>query len=81
MAAVNIYPQYSQEEFLGYMRQHSGGDHVYIYEGGDAIARAFEVQSTGITVLIDKDGRIAGQTFPPGLVYEDLKRAVDQLLQ
>lgn len=81
MLALNIFPQYSVDEFLAYMKQYRGGDHLYAVDQGQAVSRAYGLQSLGVTVLIDQDGNIAGKTFPPGLAYEDLKAAVTQLLR
>jgi hypothetical protein len=81
MAAINVYPQFSQQAFMNYMRQHNGGDHVYIYDQGAIIARSYEVGTSGITVLVDREGRIARRVVGTGLSYDELKNAVDQLLQ
>lgn len=81
LLALNIIPQYSSAEFLAYMKQYKGGDHFYATDTGQQVAVAYQIQYLGETRFIDREGNIAGKAFPPGVSYEELKQAVDQLLQ
>ncbi len=79
--ALNVLPQYTTTEFMDYMKKYNGGDHLYATDTGQQVAEAYNIQSLGETRFIDRQGRVAGKAFPPGLSYGQLKQAVDQLLQ
>ena len=79
--ALNIIPQYTEAQFLSWMRRYKGGDHAYATDQTLQVAQAYEVRSLGETAFIDRDGRIAARAYPPGLAYEDLKQVVEGLLQ
>jgi len=79
--ALNVIPQFSTAEFLAYMKRYKGGDHLYATDAGQQIALAYNIQYLGETRFIDRQGNIAGKGFPPGLSYQELKQAVDQLLR
>ena len=80
MMAINIFPQYSEQEFLAYMAQHKGAAHYYALDKNSSITRSYGVQSTGVTVIIDNKGRIAEMVLPPGLTYDELKALIEGLI-
>lgn len=82
LLALNVLPQqFPVAQFMAYMRRYGGGDHVYASDEGQKVVVAYGVQYLGETVFIGRDGKITSRAFPPGLSYEELKQAVDQLLQ
>lgn len=78
--AISIVLQGGDEAFMAWMRQFGGGRHAYASDPGLQVARAYGIASTGYTVIIDRDGRIALRTGPPGLDFGQLEAAVVPLL-
>ena len=80
MLAINVFPQYPKDEFLAYMAKNQGGDHLYVAEEGPSVAGLYQITSTGITVIVNKEGGMNRRYLPPGFNYSALKFAVDELL-
>lgn len=77
--ALNVVPGYGQEAYLRYMRSLGGGDHLYATDTDLSIARSYQIRFLGETVIIDREGRIAGRAFT-GLSYKQLQEIVEPLL-
>ncbi len=77
MIAVNVFSQFSLEDWEKYWREVGGGDVIYAHDPRREAIRTLNVRTVGSTVIIDKYGRIV---FKDGVAtaYKVLKEAVER---
>jgi len=75
--AVNIAPQVSTlEEFRDYLQEYGAGDLTWAQDSEDnQVARTFNIQGLGSTIVIDRSGRIVYEDAGP-TSYPVLRTAV-----
>ncbi len=77
--ALNVIPATPLPEFVQYMKARGGGDHLYATDARLAVAQAYRVQYLGTLIVVDRDGRVAGE-WGDAVSYDQLKQVVEQLL-
>ncbi|MCH9044513.1 MAG: TlpA family protein disulfide reductase [SAR324 cluster bacterium] len=75
--AVNVFSQFSLEDWEKYWREVGGGDVIYAHDPRREAIRTLNVRTAGATVIIDKQGRIAFKD-QFATTYEELKEAVEK---
>jgi hypothetical protein len=79
VVAINIFPQYSLQQWEAYWRSVGGGDALFAEDTNQRAVVAFNIRAAGTKIIINRERQIV---YRNGAVttYEKLRSEVDKAL-